>query len=425
MGDKDASPFGYTFSGSLFDDDFNNYDASHSLLTEGETQSIADFFSNTDPFLADQHFPPATSTDTKHSLDEFTDWTNFMQPATVHGVSATIPDQAHLHNHNALFNDHTYAQPPPPVNHYGNTHNTQDDLQAASTLFQNSQASYANNNRSHSFHATPTTSQPLAANESSSTVDRDGKPLRVTPHGLINEQLSALLPNHNEEGTLDAQFAAQWVGTNAIQMYENEMERPNLKRAYTFGTDDSFSNPTGFSRPQGLETTGQVTRRLMRDLRHAEAVLSAGATNGTAESSGRPSEQFDEEQSEEASSEDEEDAKPSKKRRKSKAGKDGLQKSARNGKGRKASTVEEGKRKRAAAQKLQRENLTEEQKRSNHILSEQKRRNLIKRGFDDLHDLVPEIRNGGLSKSSVLTEAANFLENVIMDNNKFRKLLGG
>ncbi|EAT84830.2 hypothetical protein SNOG_07364 [Parastagonospora nodorum SN15] len=336
-----------TFSGSLFDDDFNNYDASHSLLTEGETQSIADFFSNTDPFLADQHFPPATSTDTKHSLDEFTDWTNFMQPATVHGVSATIPDQAHLHNHNALFNDHTYAQPPPPVNHYGNTHNTQDDLQAASTLFQNSQASYANNNRSHSFHATPTTSQPLAANESSSTVDRDGKPLRVTPHGLINEQLSALLPNHNEEGTLDAQFAAQWVGTNAIQI----QRRP--------------------------------------------------------------------------SSEDEEDAKPSKKRRKSKAGKDGLQKSARNGKGRKASTVEEGKRKRAAAQKLQRENLTEEQKRSNHILSEQKRRNLIKRGFDDLHDLVPEIRNGGLSKSSVLTEAANFLENVIMDNNKFRKLLGG
>jgi hypothetical protein len=74
--------------------------------------------------------------------------------------------------------------------------------------------------------------------------------------------------------------------------------------------------------------------------------------------------------------------------------------------------------------KPQRENLSEEQKRSNHILSEQKRRNLIKRGFDDLHDLVPEIRNGGLSKSGVLTEAANFLQLLIDDNKRYSKLLG-
>lgn len=76
-----------------------------------------------------------------------------------------------------------------------------------------------------------------------------------------------------------------------------------------------------------------------------------------------------------------------------------------------------------ASQKPQRENLTEEQKRSNHILSEQKRRNLIKRGFDDLHDLVPEIRNGGLSKSGVLTEAANFLQQLIDDNKRYSALL--
>ena len=71
------------------------------------------------------------------------------------------------------------------------------------------------------------------------------------------------------------------------------------------------------------------------------------------------------------------------------------------------------------------ENLTEEQKRNNHILSEQKRRNLIKQGFDDLHDLVPEIRNGGLSKSSVLTEAATFLETLIQDNIAFWQIAGG
>jgi hypothetical protein len=135
----------------------------------------------------------------------------------------------------------------------------------------------------------------------------------------------------------------------------------------------------------------------------------------------------EDERSDEATSDEDEDEKPSKKRRKSKPGKDISRKVAKNGKSRIASAAEESnKRKRAsAAQKLQRENLTEEQKRSNHILSEQKRRNLIKRGFDDLHDLVPEIRNGGLSKSSVLTEAANFLEKMIEDNKAFKQLAAG
>lgn len=97
------------------------------------------------------------------------------------------------------------------------------------------------------------------------------------------------------------------------------------------------------------------------------------------------------------------------------------------GKSKRPSVTEDSKKKRAsaAAQKLQRENLSEEQKRSNHILSEQKRRNLIKRGFDDLHDLVPEIRNGGLSKSSVLMEAGNFLDKLIQDNNALLKLMRG
>lgn len=304
------------------------------------------------------------------------------------------------------------------MNHLANTH---DDLQAASALFQNSQSSYAHN-RSHSFHTSLNQDRPPTASETSA-LDSNGKPLRITPHGLINEQLAALIPNHNEEGTLDAQFAAQWVGTNAIQMYEHEIERPNLKRNYTFGTDDSFNNPAGYNGPPGQETSEQVTRRLMRDMRHSQAQLHAGSINGIAPSNGLS----DDEQSDEATSDEDEDEKPSKRRRKSKVAKDSQRKGVRNGKGRKASAADEGgkKRRSAAAQKLQRENLTEEQKRSNHILSEQKRRNLIKRGFDDLHDLVPEIRNGGLSKSSVLTEAANFLEKIIEDNKTFQKLIGG
>ncbi|KAK2752156.1 hypothetical protein FQN55_008046 [Onygenales sp. PD_40] len=66
--------------------------------------------------------------------------------------------------------------------------------------------------------------------------------------------------------------------------------------------------------------------------------------------------------------------------------------------------------------KTARENLTEEQKRTNHILSEQKRRNLIKQGFDDLCSLVPELHGGGFSKSTMLIQAAEWLEDLLRGN---------
>ncbi|KAG5976154.1 hypothetical protein E4U58_005777 [Claviceps cyperi] len=70
----------------------------------------------------------------------------------------------------------------------------------------------------------------------------------------------------------------------------------------------------------------------------------------------------------------------------------------------------------AAAAKPPRENLSEEQKRENHIRSEQKRRTLIKQGFDDLGVLVPGLRGGGLSKSTTLTMAADWLEQLLQGN---------
>jgi len=78
----------------------------------------------------------------------------------------------------------------------------------------------------------------------------------------------------------------------------------------------------------------------------------------------------------------------------------------------------------ASTTKPPRENLTDEQKRNNHIMSEQKRRDLIKRGFEQLHQLVPELRAGGLSKSSVLMEAAGFLEKLVQVNGAMRRRLG-
>ncbi|OJD17223.1 hypothetical protein AJ78_02660 [Emergomyces pasteurianus Ep9510] len=80
-------------------------------------------------------------------------------------------------------------------------------------------------------------------------------------------------------------------------------------------------------------------------------------------------------------------------------------------------------RKSKAAQGKMRENLTEEQKRTNHILSEQKRRNLIKQGFDDLCALVPELHGGGFSKSTMLIQAAEWLEDLLRGNDVLRNQL--
>lgn len=75
------------------------------------------------------------------------------------------------------------------------------------------------------------------------------------------------------------------------------------------------------------------------------------------------------------------------------------------------------------AAKQAKENLSEEQKRNNHILSEQKRRNLIRQGFDDLCALVPGLRGGGFSKSAMLTQAADWLEDMIQGNEILKRQL--
>ena len=77
----------------------------------------------------------------------------------------------------------------------------------------------------------------------------------------------------------------------------------------------------------------------------------------------------------------------------------------------------------SAAPKMTRENLTEDQKRENHIKSEQKRRTLIKEGFEDLNELVPDLRGGGFSKSAVLIMAADWLEELVNGNTKLKEQL--
>ncbi|KAI2632412.1 hypothetical protein GGR54DRAFT_583385 [Hypoxylon sp. NC1633] len=72
--------------------------------------------------------------------------------------------------------------------------------------------------------------------------------------------------------------------------------------------------------------------------------------------------------------------------------------------------------------KQPRENLSDAQKRENHIKSEQKRRGAIKEGFDDLCDLVPNLKGGGYSKSTMLSIAGEWLDTLLKGNEELERL---
>ncbi|KAK9312883.1 hypothetical protein V1524DRAFT_472371 [Lipomyces starkeyi] len=70
-----------------------------------------------------------------------------------------------------------------------------------------------------------------------------------------------------------------------------------------------------------------------------------------------------------------------------------------------------------------RELLTEAQRRKNHISSEKKRRDIIKQGFDELSHLVPVLRAGGFSKSTVLGHVVDFLKDLERKNQELKVIV--
>lgn len=267
-------------------------------------------------------------------------------------------------------------------------------------------------------------------------------PTSAGPNGLTREQMNSLIPDHNGHVSTRSDITAQYTNGTKVKAEQLDPPRPALKRSYTYGTDSSF-HESGFQPASRHESEAHVTNRMLSQLQHAARPIPAPAPgNGSGhlvQHSGQmylppkteESESNEDRVSEDSSAGDNDENRRKKRRTRSSPIKNGKRKSisvANPGKNRKASVddrVKKSRSKSIAGSKQQRENLTEEQKRNNHILSEQKRRNLIKRGFDDLHDLVPEIRNGGLSKSGVLTEAANFLEQLIQDNQRYAAILAG
>lgn len=400
------------------------------LLTDSESALLTNFFSS-EPFQAN---PPTFdfSGDAKTATDNF-NWP-FIAPANVHQVSTSIPDHAQFyrtgHTEHFLgpdaFGGHQYPA------------TQQDDpqvIQAASALWQNNQAAHANS-RSFSVPSIPsmhgfTLSSPTGTGLNPN--DFNSLPMISTSHGMVHDHSimasASLVPQHSESSPVNAQVPTQFSQAHqpAPVYVQYDQPPPKLKRSYTYGTDSDF-NPNGYAAPSP-NAEQDATQRLMKTIKYAQVhdpEQKPVAIRGSLSSGG-------DEPSEETSDEADEEARPKKRRK----GKTSVKEenpptsrrkgssTARPAKNRNDSTDESSNKKKrgsVAGQKAARENLTEEQKRSNHIMSEQKRRNLIKRGFDDLHDLVPEIRAGGLSKSHILLEAAGFLEKVIADNESYKEM---
>ncbi|EUC48525.1 hypothetical protein COCMIDRAFT_87051 [Bipolaris oryzae ATCC 44560] len=439
MNDKDPPPFGYTFSDDFFDNAAPHYDNNGpSLLSDMENQQLDNFFSSTNPFdlLDPQHIPPAL--DDKSTAHDYNNWEDFIAPPTVHRVTSTIPDQARLQT--------TFPQEPHHASssslHGSFLANTQDELQAAATLFNHAQPSYTNG-RLHSFAEQPAAATNYPTNVAPS-LNHAPLPMSVQPHGLMNQRMPSLLPNHSGHA-IDPQFPPQWT-SKAPQHTQTDFGPPlqkiDLKRSYTFGTDNSFNSPSGYSGANGRSAEHNAARHSINDVEEAhQHILRAVAGIDTVRTTSAAyqdsssavvgasrDDDDDDERSDDSASQEEHDDRPAKRRKKSIAqpGKETPRKAVRNGKARKTSLTDDSKKKRAATstQKTHRENLTEEQKRNNHILSEQKRRDLIKQGYKDLNEVVPAVRGGGLSKSQILVEAATFLEKLIEDNIAYRKVAG-
>ncbi|KAJ9059208.1 hypothetical protein DSO57_1004836 [Entomophthora muscae] len=62
--------------------------------------------------------------------------------------------------------------------------------------------------------------------------------------------------------------------------------------------------------------------------------------------------------------------------------------------------------------RLNKEPLKDDQRKANHIASEQKRRDIIRRGFESLSELVPGLKKTNCSKATILTRAADYMQEI-------------
>ncbi|KAI9880692.1 MAG: hypothetical protein M1830_001325 [Pleopsidium flavum] len=424
------------------------------LLDDSESNMLDTFFDT----LGTTHFDnndffldkPLLS---KNEGDPSFNWADDLPP-TFHGSTTSLSQPAMV-SHG--LSDVGYGRPS------GLTHASQDAdskttsaevLAAASTLIRNGQSSQNNGIYAVPIFPAHDIVDGLRGNNSSgssSGTQSMGSYSNILP--VPTQQRSSGFLHEKPAPPIDSGetlFHDMYFGTSS-QVRANFNHAPK-QADIQWGSDISFLDH-GFVAPPNQETEEEVTKTLMHKMECLEPQGSASSTRLSSPTITRRREPMKRmandnalsTNNEESTDEGEVEEQRPMKRRKSnfKHGADREEdtthsgarlknsKTAVNGKGTRLrrSNVKNSLPKRRNSQsgepKSNRENLTEEQKRSNHIVSEQKRRNLIKQGFEDLCKLVPELKGGGFSKSAMLIQAADWLENIIKGNEVLKAQLIG
>ncbi|KAI0850161.1 hypothetical protein F5Y00DRAFT_260893 [Daldinia vernicosa] len=282
---------------------------------------------------------------------------------------------------------------------------------------------------------------PIVPSQHGTAVDQVRQSLRTH---VGPERNSSIRSRHAPSGEADLLFTDMMFGTSQGLPSQRPMEPPELQ----WGSDSSFARAQGYIPPEH-ESSELLEQKRMGVLKILSISESAATTRpptpvGNGESSSNPlrdgntnghvKEELDREgppakrrkSKSKAKEETEEEAEdlssiPPRsvaRKRKSKADLRGTPDASLTGQEtpgkRRKSTISAG--------KAARENLTDAQKRENHIKSEQKRRGAIKEGFDDLSEIVPNLRGGGYSKSTMLSIAGEWLEALLKGNEELERL---
>ncbi|KAK6447407.1 hypothetical protein FP744_10003657 [Trichoderma asperellum] len=430
-------PFGYSVDGTqepIFDAPEPAPGAP--LLSETDSKFLNDFF---DDMTANQYNMPSFGEGLNyHALFDLppqlmgTATSYGSQPATPLGHESHLDFSIDSHNsHGSTSGSHLMPPPPPPPSHphpHPHLHPSQpasyqqhpsdDVLNAAATLMQNGpglRGAHKNND-------------PSASRRSL------GPPVGHLRHQPLEE-----FKEESRRGMMQTEVDntfTEWMwGSKGRQ---NSASRP-IAVDYQWGSDSNFNIGQGYTPEANKETVETMQQEQLKCLECLEPSQSAATTRPSSPTNSQFALGMHRDTSE-TREKPGDDGAPPRKRRKSKIKKDtgdddenesanGIKSAAakrRKAKGERNGSVSSppmdastgGKRRKSNVNgvKPARENLSEEQKRENHIRSEQKRRTLIKEGFDDLCDLVPGLKGGGFSKSTMLTMTAEWLEEILLGN---------
>ncbi|KAM4059922.1 helix-loop-helix DNA-binding domain-containing protein [Hirsutella rhossiliensis] len=399
------------------------------LLSESDSKLLSSFFED---MTANQYNMPSFGEGLNFS-DAWLDLPpQFMGTATSYGPHATPPLDPSVQQYpgasssghpdrnidlQRMMSGSHLMPPPPPPPHPQSFHQQHSDdvLNAAATLLQNGSASR--------------TSAPKS-NDSPLSRRSVGYPVGHLRHQPLEEFREE--NRRSSTGTEHDNTFAEWVWGPKGRAPNRKIPSGDLQ----WGSDSSFGAPQGYT-PEtdkdSLEAMQQAQRKYLECLEVGKSATDprpSSPTNGRAALDNRDSSIY--------VKREEDPAAPPRKRRKSenvreaadddddddddanstKSGWKRRSKAERTGSSPPADAAANGRRRKSTANgaKPPRENLSEEQKRENHIRSEQKRRTLIKEGFDDLGELVPGLKGGGFSKSTTLSMAAEWLEDLVRGN---------